>query len=220
VTADADLAGAVAVVVGGTATVGGRIAAALRAQGAAVVVTDAVDRDSVEAAFVEAGTLGRVEMAVHAHVPAVALVPAELVAVDDATWDAATDAPVLATLTTLQAARRHLVGGGRVLVVVPSVGLTGLAWHVPLCTVAEAQRAVAKSAARSWGGAGITVNVLAVELADLGGPAESAPAIRSSALPAWEGDDVGAHATWLLRRDAHRATGLTLVADGGATMLP
>lgn len=219
-TDERSLAGAAAVVVAGEGTTGERIARALRDEGVGVALATEVDRASIEAAFEEATQLGTLEMVVHAHVPAVALAAAPLVDGDDDSWDSAVDAPVLATLTTLQAARRRLGAGGRILVVVPAIGLTGLSWQVPLCTAAEAQRALVKSAARAWGDAGIAVNVLGARLVDLGGDGHAGGGVRSASLAAWGGDDLVAAAMLLLRRGARRTTGVTLVADAGLTMLP
>jgi NAD(P)-dependent dehydrogenase (short-subunit alcohol dehydrogenase family) len=144
-----------------------RLARALRCGGVEVVAVPRPDPDEVAEGCAAAAAHSPLRAVVHAHVPAGAAVPAPLVEVDDAAWAAVVDASVLATLTTLQAARRHLAPGSTVLVVAPAVGLVGAAGHVALCAAAEAQRALAKSAARAWGPDGISVNVVAVEPAVL-----------------------------------------------------
>jgi NAD(P)-dependent dehydrogenase (short-subunit alcohol dehydrogenase family) len=149
-----------------------------------------------------------VTVVVHAAAPAP---PMALMAMDDDAWSAAALDPVAATTRTLQAAVRDGGRPMRILVVVPSEGLVGASGHVAACTAGEAQRALAKGAARTWGGDDVTVNVLAVPMA-------SEAQVRTAALP--PGDDVVANALWLLSDGARRTTGVTIVADGGTTMLP
>lgn len=216
-----------AVVVVG-AGVGERIAAGLAGRGLDVSTVDAsaVGADAVEAACARAAAAGSLTAVVHAHVPAAALEPRPLVEVPDGEWDAVADEPVRALLRTLQAARRHLPAGGRIVVVVPTVALTGEAALVGLATAGEAQRVLAKSAARSWGAAGITVNAVAASPAaqlaapdrDGGGGYPDAAALP----PARRGDedDVAAAVALLLEPAAARLTGATLAADGGVVMAP
>jgi 3-oxoacyl-[acyl-carrier protein] reductase len=210
-----------------------RLARALRRGGMEVVAVPRPDPEEVAKGCVAAAAHGALHAVVHAHIPAAAAAPVPLVEVDDAGWAAVVDASVLATLTTLQAARRHLDPGGTVLVVAPAVGLVGAAGYVALGAAGEAQRALAKSAARAWGPAGISVNVVAVEAADLGSTREPAVALqararRSSGVSpnfddldaADRPDDLVDAAMVLLSAAARRITGVTLVADGGGTMLP
>jgi 3-oxoacyl-[acyl-carrier protein] reductase len=149
--------------------------------------------------------------------------------VPDGEWDALADEPVRALLRTLQAARRHLPAGGRIVVVVPTVALTGEAGLVGLATAGEAQRVLAKSAARSWGAAGITVNAVAASPAALAAaPRAGGANLDGAALPPVPGgdghddveDDVAAAVALLLEPAASRLTGATLAADGGVVMAP
>jgi 3-oxoacyl-[acyl-carrier protein] reductase len=210
------------VVAGSAGGLGARVAGGLAAQGFAVELADPPgDRGALEAAFAAAGGAagGRVAAAVHAHVAPAALTPRPLVEVDDDEWDELADVPVRATLATLQVARARLGPGGRIVVVVPAVSLTGQAGLVPLCTAGEGQRLLAKSAARSWGGDGLTVNAVAADLADLGGEA-AVTSTRGRALPPGSGDDLVDAITLLLSPHAARITGATLGADGGDVMAP
>jgi NAD(P)-dependent dehydrogenase (short-subunit alcohol dehydrogenase family) len=210
------------VVVGQEAGLGGRLARGLPGQGMAVELAGAPgDRAAVQAAFAAAAAVESVTAVVHAHVPLAAAQPRPLAEIGDHEWDALVDAPVRALLVTLQAARRHLAAGGRIVVVVPAVALFGRDGLVPLCTVGEAQRVLAKSAARSWGREGLTVNVVAANPAELEGAADGS--ILGRALPpatAGRGEDVVATVALLLSPLAARLSGATLCADGGDLMAP
>jgi NAD(P)-dependent dehydrogenase (short-subunit alcohol dehydrogenase family) len=217
-----------AVVVGGDGGVGKRVAAGLAGRGIDVsVVAGSAGSGAVEAACAQAALAGSLTAVVHAHVPPAALEPRPLTDVPDDEWQALADEPVRSLLRTLQAARRHLGSGGRIVVVVPTIALTGDAGLVALATAGEAQRVLAKSAARSWGGAGITVNAVAADRGALLGaaPAGDGPGVGgnldAAALPPAEGeDDVVATVALLLEPAAARLTGATLAADGGVVMAP
>ena len=220
-----------AVVVGGDGGVGERIAVGLTDRGieVSVVAGAPTDPGAVEAACARAADAGSLNAVVHAHVPPAALESRPLTDVPDDEWQALADEPVRSLLRTLQAARRHLRPGGRVVVVVPTVALTGDAGFVPLATAGEAQRVLAKSAARSWGSADITVNAVAASRAQLLGAAPGADGpeggshLDAGALAPADGeseDDVVAAVALLLEPAASRLTGATLAADGGVVMAP
>lgn len=201
-------------VVGAEGGLGARVARGLAYRGFTATL---VDRAGLAAV---AGPLAAV---VHAEVDPAALRPRPLVEIDEGEWAALADVPVRATLATLRAARARLGEDGRIVVVVPSVGLTGHPGLVPLCAAGEAQRLLAKSAARAWGEIGLTVNVVGADLAALGAaPAESAAATtRGPALPEDDGaDDLVDAIALLLHPHAARLTGATLVADAGDLMAP
>jgi 3-oxoacyl-[acyl-carrier protein] reductase len=204
-----------AVVVGGRATArspAARVVDELRLRRIEVESVSRPDQDEVAAGCADAARRAPLRAVVHAHVPAGLTVPTPLVDLDDSAWTRIVDESVLATLTTLQAARRHMDRGGTVLVVVPAVGLVGEVGHVALAAAGEAQRALAKSAARAWRSAGISVNVVATE------PVELAPPGDAAVLD--PDDGLADAAMLLLSANARRTTGVTLVADGGTTMLP
>jgi NAD(P)-dependent dehydrogenase (short-subunit alcohol dehydrogenase family) len=214
--------------VGGDGGVGERVTAGLAGRDLAVSVVagSASGPEAVEAACATAATAGSLAAVVHAHVPPALLEPRPLVEVPDGEWDELADQPVRSLLRTLQAARRHLVPGGRIVVVVPTVALTGEAGLVALATAGEAQRVLAKSAARSWGATGVTVNCVAAGPAALRGPGRAGDAAAGGNLdaaalgPAEGGDDVVDIVALLLEPTAARLTGATLAADGGVVMVP
>jgi 3-oxoacyl-[acyl-carrier protein] reductase len=84
---------------------------------------------------------------------------------------------------------------------------------VPLATASEAQRMLAKSAARRWGGDGITVNVVTARVGGGGDAARTVPARDP-------GDGVAAAVVWLASAAAAAITGATIGADGGGVMAP
>lgn len=222
-----------AVVVGGQDTPrcpAVRVARALRLRQVEVEAVGRPDEDEVAAGCAAAARRAPLRAVVHAHLPSGVTGPTALVDLDDSGWARIVDESVLATLTTLQAARRSLDHGGTVLIVVPAVGLVGAVGHVAMAAAGEAQRALAKSAARAWRSAGISVNVVAVDPAELAPQGQMATVeptpsgqLAGTAPPA-NGtggvDGLADAALLLLSADAARTTGVTLVADGGATMLP
>jgi 3-oxoacyl-[acyl-carrier protein] reductase len=225
---DGPLDGRHVVVTGAATTIGSGLASALAAARATVseLPDDALaDRASADAAFAAAVTrVGPVDAMVHAAMPTVAFEPIDLVDVDDDRWEAVWEGAMRATLFALQAAHLQLhERGGRIVLVTPTVSMSGAARLVPYTTAVEGQRLLAKSAARQWGPDGITVNCLApapehvpigldsmsVSLAPpaLGGPGDVAA-------------DLGPIAVWLVSDAAHFVTGVTLCADGGVWMAP
>jgi len=125
------------------------------------------------------------------------------------------------TLVALQAARPSMPEGGRIVLILPTIGLAGAAGLVDLCTAVEGIRAMAKSAARQWASVGIGVNVIAAPLSLFAAEADTthltAPAVPDAAtLP----HAVVETARFLLRSDLDQLTGDTVVVDGGAVMLP
>jgi NAD(P)-dependent dehydrogenase (short-subunit alcohol dehydrogenase family) len=110
---------------------------------------------------------------------------------------------------------------GRLVLVVPTIGLTGGAGRVPAAAASEGLRAMAKSAARQWGGVGITTACVAVppELLASGapaGPPVGAPALGRAAVV----EDVAEVVAMLLGPAGAVLTGVTLPVDGGSLMLP
>ena len=115
----------------------------------------------------------------------------------------------------------HASMAGRIVVVLPTIGMAGAAGMVDYTTAIEGIRAMAKSAARQWGPEGIGVNIVAAPVHLF------AHDIDASHLTAAAVQDDGAltrsvveTTKFLLRSDLHHLTGQTVVVDGGSVMLP
>jgi 3-oxoacyl-[acyl-carrier protein] reductase len=218
------------VVTGAERDPGRGLADALRDAGALVVgITEPpfarrADADAAFAFAIDEHLGGPVDVVVHAAMPEVAFAPIDFTEVDDARWEAVWEGAMRGMLFTLQAAFAQMVGrGGNIVVVTPTVAMSGAARLVPYTTAVEGQRLLAKSAARQWGPDGIRVNCLAVapEHVPIGVDSMSV----SLAPPALGGpgdvvDDLGPIAVWLASDAAHFVTGVTVCADGGVWMAP
>ncbi|OBI84952.1 SDR family oxidoreductase [Mycobacterium asiaticum] len=138
-------------------------------------------------------------------------------------WDHIVDATMWQTLTTLQQARlsvRHT--RGRIVLVLPTIGIAGGAQLVAYTTAIEGIRAMAKSAARQWASQGVAVNAVAAPLRlfapELAGAAShlSAPAVRDDSVLR----SVGEAVKFLLQPHLDHLVGETIIVDGGSMMLP
>jgi 3-oxoacyl-[acyl-carrier protein] reductase len=127
-------------------------------------------------------------------------------------WDAAWEQPMRATIEALQQA--HHDGVRRIVVVVPTTGMSGGAQYAHVAAPAEAIRVLVKSAARQWGADGITVNAVAIDPAgllrvpDAAGPISLAPAALPEAEPTRTIE-------FLCSAAAGDITGQTITVDGG-----
>jgi 3-oxoacyl-[acyl-carrier protein] reductase len=133
-------------------------------------------------------------------------------AVDDTIWQ---------TLTALQTAHASMTQGGRIVVILPTIGMAGGAGLVDYTTAVEGIRAMAKSAARQWGSEGIAVNMIAAPVALFATDGDAS----HLAAAAVQHDETLIHsvletAKFLLRHDVDHLTGDTIVVDGGSGMLP
>lgn len=223
------LAGKRAVVTGTGTTLGSGLEEALRLAGADVVgLVDTVytSRDAAVAAFASAASDlgGPLHALVHAAMPEPAFERIAFSDVDDERWHAVWEGAMRTTLFVLQAAFAQMKDhGGRIVLVTPTVSMSGAEQLVPYTVAVEGQRLMAKSAARQWGAQGITVNCLAPapEHVPIGVTSMSV----SLAPPALGGPgdivkDLGPLAAWLASDAAHFLTGATLSADGGVWMAP
>lgn len=124
--------------------------------------------------------------------------------------------PMRAVITDVQRARTD--GCRRIVVIVPTTGMSGGADHAAVAATAEAARVLVKSAARQWGKDGVTVNAVALAPERFGvDPAVSGPV--SIAPRALEGEvDPVATVTFLCSEGAAHVTGQTFVCDGGLWM--
>lgn len=222
----------VALVVGAGSPAARAIQLDLEAHGWAVAVVGGpgVPLDTPEAvavAFDAARPLGPPRLVVHVDVPPAACRPGPLVELDDDGWDAGCEAVVRSTLLVFQAAHQVMGEGGAIVLVNPSIALAGAAGLVAWSAAAEAQRIMAKVAARRWGARGITVNVVSVAPAVLcDDPAPALAATGQTKRSVALGDEaaspeaVAGVVRMLAGPDARALTGATLVADGGRLMVP
>lgn len=191
-------------VLGFNDVVSGAVASSL---GSAVQQLDASLPDGLDGVVIVAGSGAR---------------PTPLTSLDEFEWRQLTGQPMRHTLTALQRSHASMSGrGGRIVLIVPTIGMSGAANLVPYTTAIEGIRAMAKSAARQWA-PGIVVNMIAVP-ASLFAPTLSAtshlttPAVR---------DDRGLIKTivettkFLLSIEITHLAGATIVADGGSVMSP
>ena len=143
--------------------------------------------------------------------------------VSDGQWRQIVSGMVWRTLAALQRAHAAMTSGGRIVVVVPTIGMAGAAGLVPYTAAVEGIRAMTKSAARQWRSAGITVTMVAVPLRVFAPDLEAVTSHLTA--PAVVNDDtldrsISETVTFLLRADVDDLAGATIVADGGSVMLP
>jgi 3-oxoacyl-[acyl-carrier protein] reductase len=223
------------VVVGADRGIGRAIFDGLRDAGSVDIVVglgdeiDFSDPAAVAASFADIAARGTIGRVVFCYVDESAFVPAPIIEMDEPAWDATGERSLRAAFVTLQEVHRNIVDGGRVILVLPTVGAVGVAGLVPLCSAVEGIRVMAKAVARRWGARSITVNTIEVELSAfiLGDepvgdrilPAVST--LGAAALPAGSavGDVVGLIGM-LSTEAAGAVTGALLVADRGTVMLP
>jgi NAD(P)-dependent dehydrogenase (short-subunit alcohol dehydrogenase family) len=221
----ADRAAAIAVI----GPTGEAVAAGIVSSGGRAV---AIDCSFAEAALTMAAfgraadSLGPIDLVVHAVVDAAVLSPAPLVDLDEAAWDARAEAPLRAALWSCQAARAHLGDrGGTIVLVTPTLAMTGEAGLVPYATAVDGQRALVKSSARLWGAHGIRVNCVAPPVAAMGEapPGDGSEATLNRTALGRDPDgrrDVAPVIAMLASDAGHFVTGATIAVDGGVWMAP
>jgi 3-oxoacyl-[acyl-carrier protein] reductase len=222
------LTGRVVVVTGGGTGIGRAIALGLGDAHATVTVVDGefASREGTNAAFADAReAAGPLDAVVHAFIDPAALTSEPLAETAAADWDRRCKAMLRAALHCCQAAGQELSArGGRLVLVTPTVALTGAAGLVPYATAVEGIRALAKSAARQWGGRRITVNSVAPPI-ELMAPDRAAapPGLALTERPLGDPDarmDVAPVVALLAADAAHFVTGATIPVDGGIVMAP
>jgi 3-oxoacyl-[acyl-carrier protein] reductase len=205
-------------IAGGLRARGGDVRTAWRNPATRAVLSDLLDevRDD----------LGGIDVIVHLWAHPDATVPAEVEAMSDEHWAGACEATLDAAYRLAQAAHPHLSSSrGRLVFVVPAIGMGGAPGYAAYTAASEGVRALAKGIAKTWGKHGVTVNTLAISAAHaLGAPsAEDAARGQSLSPPALGGagdpaDDLAPVIALLADDDAHFVTGSTLVLDGGVWM--
>jgi NAD(P)-dependent dehydrogenase (short-subunit alcohol dehydrogenase family) len=222
------------VVVGGETSAGVALAAGLGDLGAAVVPIDAATLDersgfraALEGSVQRLGALDGVVIA------SVGVEPTRRGAVADLApdaWTARVEVPLHRTLVCFQGVLDVLRGpGGTMVLLVPTLSLVGAAGFGPWAAVTEGQRALAKAAARVWGGSRVTVNCVAVPATSLtsssSGDGDDTPPDRpGQPAPALEHPDMRVDVAPVVRTffsPAWRSvTGATVAVDGGVWMTP
>jgi NAD(P)-dependent dehydrogenase (short-subunit alcohol dehydrogenase family) len=222
------LTGRVVLVTGGEVGIGRAIALGLEDAHATVAVVDGdfASRDETAAAFARAReSVGPVDAVVHAFVDPAALTSEPLAETAAADWERRCEAVLRAALHCCQAGGREMAArGGRLVLVTPTIALTGAAGLVPYATAVEGMRALAKSAARQWGPRGITVNCVAPPVELMAPDHASGPAgLALTDRPLGDPDarvDVAPVVALLAADAGHLVTGATIPVDGGIVMAP
>ena len=172
------------------------------------VFADAFDRLAAE--------LGSLDLIVHSHAHPLATRPGVVADLAERDWIDACESTVDAAYRVAQAAHAHLAAAhGRLVFLVPTIGLTGAAGYAPFAAAAESVRSLAKGLAKTWGKDNITVNSIAYALATDLGTAGVSLAPPALGRPADTERDIAPVVALLDSPDAHFLTGATLVLDGG-----
>ena len=184
---------------------------------------DDVNRAAVNRVVADAEVaLGAIDTIVHVHESA--QTRTTVVETTAEQWSATCEDSMAAAFHVTQAAHRVLAAStsGRLVFVVPTIGMAGAFGLAASAAAAESLRALTKSVAKQWGKYGITVNAIAVGpqhviAGDLGrevteGVSLAVPAMGSAGNAA---ADLAPLVSLLSLDDAHFLTGTTLVADGG-----
>lgn len=162
---------------------------------------------------------GSIDLVVHSHTHPLASRPGEVADLHERDWIDGCETTVDAAYRVAQAVHPHLAASsGRLVFVVPTLGMTGAAGFAPLATAAESIRALAKGVAKTWGKDGITVNTIGYAFA--GDAATETHSLVPPALgrPADVETDIAPVVALFDSPDAHFVTGATLVLDGGIWM--
>jgi NAD(P)-dependent dehydrogenase (short-subunit alcohol dehydrogenase family) len=184
--------------------------------------------DEVEAAVrATVGAIGGVDQVVHAWVADGLVDACAFIDIDESRWIDACEASLEGAwwLTRRVIEPLRAAGGGTIVYLVPSVGLSGAANYSMLATVAEGIRVLAKGVGRQWVKHGVTSNTIATA-PGLWVGAENEEALAraiSLAVPAFGRagdafDDLAPLTSMLAEPESHFISAATLVADGAVWM--
>ncbi|OWV97239.1 SDR family oxidoreductase [Rhizobium sp. R693] len=127
------------------------------------------------------------------------------------------DTGPIAYLRTMQACYPYLKvsGEGRVINFASLAGVIGLASYGPYNLAKEAVRALTRTAAREWGGDGITVNNVLPVADTWGAGADTPPPQNTLGRHGSPDNDIAPVVLFLASRDSRFITGSSLTPDGG-----
>ncbi|RAU99327.1 ABC transporter permease [Mycobacterium colombiense] len=150
--------------------------------------------------------------------------PTHVSALSPAEWRRFAEQPMRQALDVLQRSYRSMrQDGGRIVLVLPSIGMTGGPHLVACATALEGIRAMAKSAARQWARENVIVNTITAPL-HLFAPKLSGSAAHVTAAALQDDDklieSIVETTRFLLKRGVSGLVGETVIVDGGALMLP
>ncbi|HEX4431624.1 MAG TPA: SDR family oxidoreductase [Frankiaceae bacterium] len=205
------------------------IADALTAAGGRVQrIADGFGSESAVAAALSGAetALGGIDQIVHAWVPEPVMTAAPFMSLDEQAWAGGCEAALSgAWWLARQAIPLLLKGGGSLVFLVPTIGMSGAAEYSMLASVAEGIRVLAKGCGRQLGTEGVTVNTIATANAlwmppddaktVTGATTLSTPAFGRSGDP---GADLAPLVALIGQAEAHFVTAGTVVADGGIWM--
>jgi NAD(P)-dependent dehydrogenase (short-subunit alcohol dehydrogenase family) len=208
-------------VLGAKSAVGEAIASGLRLAGHQVVSIDDYETGAKIAAAIQvaapAGVAAVIDAGFFVESPAIG----ELALTDVETWQRQAEQPLRRALHVLQGAHLCLAGdGGRIVVLLPSLVMSGAAGVVAWASAAEGYRSLVKAAARAWGGEGITIKSVLIPASLTADSAVDRPGLQPPALgriPDLQ-SDIGPAVAALLDERLDAVTGLTLAIDGGVWM--
>lgn len=196
--------------------------------GATYVACSFADERAVERAVNEAAhALGGIDQIVHAWVADGLVDNCAFMDLEEATWVSTCEASLEGAwwLTRRVIAPLRAAGGGSIVYLVPSVGLSGAANYSMLATVAEGIRVLAKGVGRQWVKHGVTANTIATAPGLWVGMENEEALARaiSLAVPAFgragdARDDLAPLVSVLGEPESHFISAATLVADGAVWM--
>lgn len=148
-----------------------------------------------------------------------------LVETDREAWDRGAEAPIRETVAVMQGAHAAMRGrGGSIVLVIPSIALTGSPGLVPFAAAAEGIRLLGKSAARAWGADQIRVNSITAPVHEWSIPQPHEHTVPSKFGPSLADREIAADVAGAIAFFcgplAAGVTGATMGIDSGTLLAP
>ncbi len=211
-------------IVGGESDLVRLLARRLDARGGTTIAIAADTAAGIETELrAAAQSCGATPAVVRIGIRAAQTVDSAVIATTATEWAARAEHPLSEAFHFHQAAARFLTDrGGRVIVVLPTTGLSGAPGFTPLATAAEGERSLAKAQARISGTANITVNCIAVtpSVVVVTDQEPERGGLPAPAVPAPDLDRLADLITVLCGDAFAGVTGQTIALDGGRWMAP